>query len=597
MQKQTSVAPVLATNLAAAYASGPDTHFPKRSAWLLWCGLLIVFAGALLAYFIQTAGGVRIQDVRFTGTDGTPMGAHLYIPASATSKTPAPGILAVHGYFNSREAQSGFAIEFARRGYVVLALDQTGHGYSAPPAFANAFGGIDGLKYLRSLDFVDKDNIGLEGHSMGGWTVVNAAAAMPDAYRALVLEGSSTGAPFAPEGKPDFPRNLAVVFSQYDEFPGIMWQIGAAKDVASSKKLWSVFGTNAPVEPGKVYGSIEGGTARILHTPAITHPMDHISPSAIGHAIDWFQRTLQGGRPKPADDQIWHWKEAGTAIALIGLIVFALGLFATLLQLPYFQPLRANAADAPTQTPARDGKWWVVVIASALVPALTFLPLCRLGGELLPASTFLPSLFVNEIAFWALGNAVIALVALRVAGTQALAGFVQIPRSAAIALLTFGVTYSLVAAVQFFLTVDMRFWFMAFKPLSAWQASAFAVYLLVFAVFFAILFRAHFSMLGQRVSGTVGLYGLSVATFAGGFVLFLVVEYGSLLLGHKLIEFHMFDPLRIIIAINFVPVMAAVAIAGVFTYRRTARVLPAAFLCALFVTWYMVVGQAMQSAP
>lgn len=596
MQKDTSVAPVLATSQAAANASGPDTHFSKRSAWLLWGGLLIVFAGALLAHFIQTAGGVRIQDVRFTGTNGTPMSAHLYIPASATSKTPAPGILAVHGYFNSREAQSGFAIEFARRGYVVLALDQTGHGYSAPPAFANAFGGIDGLKYLRSLDFVDKDNIGLEGHSMGGWTVVNAAAAMPDAYRALVLEGSSTGAPFAPEGTPDFPRNLAVVFSQYDEFPGIMWQIGAAKDVASSKKLWSVFGTDAPVETGKVYGSIEGGTARILHTPAITHPMDHISPTAIGHAIDWFQKTLKGGSPRPADDQVWHWKETGTAIALIGLIVFALGLFATLLRLPYFQSLCTPAvAEAPAQ--ARDGKWWATVIASALVPALTFLPLCRLGGDLLPASTLLPSLFVNEIAFWALGNALIALIVLRVVGTKVLQGFDQIARSAVIALITFGVTYSLVAAVQFFLTVDMRFWFMAFKPMSAWQASAFPVYLLVFAVFFAVLFRAHFAMLGQRVSGAVGLYGLSVATFAGGFVLFLVVEYGSLLLGHKLIEFHMFDPLRIIIAINFVPVMAAVAIAGVFIYRRTARVLPAAFLCALFVTWYMVVGQAMQSAP
>ncbi|WP_201721682.1 S9 family peptidase [Caulobacter sp. B11] len=44
---------------------------------------------------------------------------------------------------------------------------------------------------------VDPGNIGLEGHSMGGWTVLAAAAAMPDAYKAVVLEGSSTGKPFA----------------------------------------------------------------------------------------------------------------------------------------------------------------------------------------------------------------------------------------------------------------------------------------------------------------------------------------------------------------------------------------------------------------
>ncbi|MHB8626929.1 MAG: alpha/beta hydrolase family protein [Aggregatilineales bacterium] len=131
--------------------------------------LLLVFGGGFLAFETQTAGGtIKIRDIRFVGTNGTIMSALLYIPKGVTAKTPAPGIVAIHGYINSRETQDGFAIEFARRGYVVLALDQTGHGYSDPPAFANGFGGPDGLKYLRSLDIVDPNNIGLEGHSMGG---------------------------------------------------------------------------------------------------------------------------------------------------------------------------------------------------------------------------------------------------------------------------------------------------------------------------------------------------------------------------------------------------------------------------------------------
>src|SRR5512138_2158558 len=176
---------------------------------LLVFGALLMLAGGLLAHFVLTAGGVRVLDIRFAGAGGTPMSALLLIPPNATPKTPAPGVLAVHGYFNSRETQGDFAIEFARRGYVVLALDQTGHGYSAPPAFANAFGGPDGLAYLRSLEFVDKNNIGLEGHSMGGWTVLAAATAMPDDYKSIVLEGSSTGKPFATEGTPSWPRNMA----------------------------------------------------------------------------------------------------------------------------------------------------------------------------------------------------------------------------------------------------------------------------------------------------------------------------------------------------------------------------------------------------
>src|SRR5213082_3031188 len=190
-----------------------------RGRWsLAILGVVLILSGGLLAHFTQTSGGIRIEDIRFKGAKGNTMSALLYIPPNATAQTPAPGILAVHGYINSRETQDGFAIEFARRGYVVLALDQTGHGYSDPPAFGNGFGGPAGLAYLRALPTVDRANIGLEGHSMGGWTVLAAAKAMPDAYKALVLEGSSTGAPFAADCTPAWPRNLAVVFSRFDEF-------------------------------------------------------------------------------------------------------------------------------------------------------------------------------------------------------------------------------------------------------------------------------------------------------------------------------------------------------------------------------------------
>ena len=246
----------------------------------------------------------------------------------------------MHGYINSRETQDGFAIEFARRGYVVLALDQTGHGYSDPPAFANGFGGPDGLAYLRSLDIVDKNNIGLEGHSMGGWTVLAAATAMPNDYKSMVLEGSSTGKPFAAEGTATWPRNVALVFAQYEEFPDLMWGVERARDVTQSPKLWALFGTQGPVEPGKVYGDIAQGTARVLYTPAITHPDEHISRQAIGYSLDWFAKTLQGGTPRPSDDQIWFRKEIGTLIALIGFVVLLLGVFDGLLEAPVFSRLR-----------------------------------------------------------------------------------------------------------------------------------------------------------------------------------------------------------------------------------------------------------------
>src|SRR6185295_10445107 len=99
--------------------------------WLLFLvGVVLIVGGSFAASRVQTAGGIRIDDVRFAGTGGLHMSALLYVPPNATIAKPSPGILAIHGYINSRETQDGFAIEFARRGYVVLALDQTGHGYS-----------------------------------------------------------------------------------------------------------------------------------------------------------------------------------------------------------------------------------------------------------------------------------------------------------------------------------------------------------------------------------------------------------------------------------------------------------------------------------
>ncbi len=558
---------------------------------LLWLGIVIMVLGCWLAASIQTAGGIRIQDVRFTGTNGTAMSGLLYIPPNATAETPAPGVLAVHGYFNSREAQDGFAIEFSRRGYVVLAIDQTGHGYSEPPAFANAFGGIDGLKYLRSLDIVDKNNVGLEGHSMGGWTVVNAAAAIPDGYKALVLEGSSTGAPYAPEGTTSFPRNLAVVFSRYDEFAGIMWGVDKATNVIHSEKMQAVFGAGDPIVPGKVYGSMEEGSARVLYTPAGTHPMDHIYTVAIGHAVDWMQKNLEGGKTIPADDQIWYWKEIGTLIALVGFTVFILGVLRGLLNLPYFAVLKGQPQVSSVK---RDARWWITLAVGTLIPAITFLPFCRLGGDLIPVNGVLSQQFVSELCFWVLLNVVIILSLAKVFRAQADRAIDQIVPSILLAVGVFAIAYTAVAMADFFFEVDFRIWFIAFKVMSHAQLAAFLVYLLPFVIFFVVVLRSLHSALAVSTDSVAVQYLANIAALASGFVVFLLVQYGLLFSGHQPLLFHMFDPLRLIVSINFVPLMIFVAVVSTFAYRHTGRYLPGALICAAFVTWYAVVGQAMQ---
>jgi pimeloyl-ACP methyl ester carboxylesterase len=567
-----------------------------HKGWRLFSlGLLLIVAGGLVAWLTQTAGNVRIQDVRFTGTNGTPMSALLYIPPNATAKTPAPGILAVHGYINSRETHSGFAIEFARRGYVVLALDQTGHGYSGPPAFANGFGGPDGLRYLRGLDIVDKDNVGLEGHSMGGWTVLAAAVAAPNDYKSLVLEGSSTGAPFAAEGSPTYPRNLALVFSQYDEFSQLMWGVPKAKQVAQSPKLWKVFGTEAAVEPGKVYGSIDQGNARVLFTPAVTHPQDHISTTAIGHSLDWFARTLKGGTPRPADDQIWYWKEFGTLVALIGFVVLLLGAFEILLSRTAFAGL-AKAPEVPQAT--RDGRWWLALALTALVPIITYYPSLALGAWLLPASRVLPQGITNQLMVWALINAAITFGLAFLFMRGRLRSATTFLPAALIALATVGIGYASLVLADFLFKIDFRFWVVGLKLMSPKQFLYFLVYLVPFTIFFVVALRSLHGSLSTAGASRTAHYLANVVALAGGFALLLVVQYAALFINGRLINptNETLVVLNTIIAIQFLPLLAIVAIIGTFTYRRTGSSLPGALICGLFVTWYIVAGQATQAA-
>jgi pimeloyl-ACP methyl ester carboxylesterase len=561
-------------------------------------GAILILAGGVLAYVTQTSGGIQIKDVRFAGAKGNTMSALLYIPPNATAQTPAPGILAVHGYINSRETQDGFAIEFARRGYVVLALDQTGHGYSDAPAFANGFGGPDGLAYLRSLDIVDKNNIGLEGHSMGGWTVLAAASAMPNDYKSMVLEGSSTGAPFAAEGTPAWPRNVALVFAQYEEFPTLMWGVEKARDVTQSPKLEALFGTQSPVEPGKAYGDAAQGTARVLYTPAMIHPDEHISPQAIGYSLDWFAKTLKGGTPRPSDDQIWFRKEIGTLIALIGFVVLLLGVFDGLLEVPVFARLRAPEATAPAKVATSGRRWTAAFILSAFIPALTYYPAFAVGGSLVTPSQYLPQGITNQITVWALINGLIALVLMPFAPKRVSRSGIIVP-SILIALITVIVGYAALWLCDLAFKIDFRFWIVALKLMSAKQFLIFLIYLLPFTAFFVValhVLHRNFSTMGAP---RAALYLTNVFALTLGFIVLVALQYGTLWLTGKLfnpLPDPAFVPLSTIIAIQFVPLFAIAAIIATFTWRRTGSSLPGALICGLFITWYIVAGTATQAA-
>ena len=73
-----------------------------------------------------------------------------------------------------------------------------------------------------------------------------------------------------------------------------------------------------------------------------------------------------------------------------------------------------------------------------------------------------------------------------------------------------------------------------------------------------------------------------------GFALLLLVQYTTLFRTGLL--YSPSQALNVIVAIQFVPLMAVVGLISAFTFRRTNATAPGAFICAMLVTWYIVAG-------
>ncbi|MBB5337336.1 alpha/beta hydrolase family protein [Pectinatus brassicae] len=370
--------------------------------------ILLIFIGSCIGYYFNTAGGdIAVKDVRFAGKDGKILSGLLYIPSNAANATPAPAVLGMHGYINSRETQDAFAIEFARRGYVFLAMDMTGHGYSDQILGDGSRGVEDGIKYIRNLPFVDHNNIGLEGHSMGGYSTSDAAVRNQDKINTLILVSSASEMRGGPQITGDAKFNFAVVFGERDEFTRFMYGVNRARDIGSVAKLKVAFNTTDDVVLGKLYGSFADKTARQWFMPSATHPGAHLSKEAIGDVIQFMQGSIAPPRRLDSGDQIWQWKEFGNALIFIGLIVFMGTIARWLIHLSYFKDL---IHPMPATNAKMNANWWIGALIGTVIPAASLFKFQNWGNGWIPHNWFWPQAMTNGVVVWDLMNGLIGLV-------------------------------------------------------------------------------------------------------------------------------------------------------------------------------------------
>ncbi|MGO9029698.1 MAG: alpha/beta hydrolase family protein [Acidimicrobiales bacterium] len=605
-----------AAGTGAARAERPPKlpGWAKTSRAALALALVLILAGGLLANTAQTNGGtVRITQVSFPTSTGQMMTGLLYVPSTATVTTPACGVLTIEGYINTVDTMDGFSIEMARRGCVVLDANQTGQGTSTPPSFLDEFGGPDALAYLNSLPIVKKGDIGLIGHSMGGWASVLAAYSLPTGYRSVVLVSSSVSTPAVEPipGTPTFPRNVAVVEAVDSEFSELMWAVPKGSEFPKSPRMQALFGTSQPIVVGHVYGSTAKGTGRVLYLENDMHPGMTFDPGAIEHSVSWMQTTLTGVSSLPASNQIWLWDEIGTFLGLVGVVLLLFGAGGELLRLPSFQSV---ARRRPENRSLRGFGWWAGALTLVLIGPVTFYWFQAYGQNQFKAGAIFPESITSGVATWAIGGALIALILLaawqlstRVRPREAFTSYgitepegpaidwKNVGKSFLLALSAVAVLFIGVFFFEWAWTSDVRIWVFNIKPLDLTHLKATLSYIVPFLVYFLVLSTVLFGQIRPRVSSLPKFMGIVTALLVVGYVGLLAIEYGVLGATGELATSS--QPLLTIVGFQFVPVFIIVGTVLSYFFWKTGRIYTGAFICAMLITSLLVTGTALQAAP
>ena len=343
-----------------------------RAKFWVAAALILCLVSSLGASLFQTNfGKIDYHDMTFVTSSGHELDALLLVPDGATAEAKAPAIVVSHGWYNNREMQDLNYVEYARRGYVVLAISMYGHGDSEVlPSNSwwddknNANGLYDGVLYLASLPFVDATRIGVTGHSNGALACREAVLQDDKGLIAAALLVSND-AVYTDENGVYYnmfgSRDAAIVACQYDEFfhrvDGNPPRAFMSQPTAQS---FLHFGADPAGLENRLADTfytqdVAGENAiRAIYNPAITHPWAHFSASVVRFSVDFFEKALGAPVTLASGNQIWQWKAAFNALGVVGFFLFVVNFALVLLDTEYFRELKAETEVLPW--PAPEGK-------------------------------------------------------------------------------------------------------------------------------------------------------------------------------------------------------------------------------------------------
>lgn len=469
------------------------TWFKDHSKRLLAIAIGMMLISMIFANLLMTNfGHVTVTKIKTETDAGLTLSALLYKPDTATEENPAPGVVVVHGWWKTKESQSSTAMELARRGMVVIAVDMYGHGDSSEVR-DNFVDSYNALQMLSKLPYVDAERLGMTGHSMGGKCCTSAvkwaeAGGSAD-IKAMVIAGTD---PTYQDDDGNWinyygNRDVCLIAARYDDFeyhgstihgpwynaPRDYWKTDRAKSFVN-------FGDDPAeatdeVEVGKIYTrEIDGRTARrALYTPTQIHSWFVLSPISTGLTCSFLQESLDAPNPLSSSNQLGFLKELFTALGLAGMFVFAVALVYVLVDhTKTFACLKASKTVEPLPAPDKAGKlwFWGAILVCGVVSAVTLFPVAtwiNTGAT----DPLLPIVQAKALGIWGVISGVVSLIIMYLSyhfhgkktGFDLRERGILLPKGTVGKTIGLGVlvalaSYAWVFIADYFFTVDFRFW-------------------------------------------------------------------------------------------------------------------------------------------
>ncbi|MBY9004065.1 MAG: alpha/beta hydrolase [Candidatus Lokiarchaeota archaeon] len=593
---------------------------------------LVVFSG-LMAYGIQTGfGTIDVQEVKIVDEfGGSQVVGKLYRPVDVTMMTPAPGILGLHGYNNDKEVQQGTALELARAGFVVLIIDEIGHGDSEGSISWYLQGADAAYKWLAGLSFVDGDKMGIYGHSMGYIVAEQVALANPD-HDALIFQS------FAPlPHNFTFTHNVLHIWAEWEEF--FSYGAGGYTDDMTVGDIYArgleITGDNAGLPGDGVvatnYGDFTLGTAyREYYAVATTHPGESMDSGANAEAVAWMLQGLNdetevdAWAAQVALGQTYVYLEVFGGLALLFTFVSIIFLTKWLLTLGFFKEVQQPIPDK--QILKKKYTWWLFAAINATISAFAYIYFTHadvdwkwqdpiFGAD----SPFVFGVLNNLLGFFLVSAAIgggfvtlwfflvrmrerdaVNLYDLGVTYDKSIskkAGLQIFGKTLIVAFILIGWMYLLVSIFQTLFMVEFRIFWSFMQMITLERLPSFLIYLPIMVPFFLInggMFL--FGQIKQKEESTPWKTQL-VWTVKGwfamltGLIAVILIQYIPAMAGANFafIGFD-FNPIMPIQLMSVIPLSALLYFLQTFFYRKTGKIYLGAFISAVITVWFLIGG-------